>query len=364
MTLLPASTVVPARRAFTLVEMAVSIAVLGVVVAAVASSIRLTVAAIPDPASDAELRETGRRLAARIAGELATAVGTWRVGAADLEFTVADRDDDGEAERIRYTWAGTPGAPIRRWYNAVPVDLAPAWDFAITFDTPSRTESVPAVVTDAEVLLASYVGPASTEYRIESANWCAQLAQPRLPATAQSWEVTRVRVWLEKEGSPDGQISVQLRTVGSNGLPSSIIVAERPLAESTFGSSFAWQQVSFTGVAGRPPGSGLWIVLRHVSNTPSGVTETIDSKVANARAMAAVTSNSGSTWTAAPEGSLRYEVHGRVTRVTTTSGAVSRAEAATVRIALGPRAASGVSAATPVPARPELMSWIDEGYYP
>ena len=99
-----------------------------------------------------------------------------------LEFVVADRNNDGTAERIRYEWSGTAGDPLRKTINggaAVDV-LTSVYDFNVTLDQNAKTTTFTTTTDSAETVLLSNANPSGVSGKnIDSST---QIAQPIYPA--------------------------------------------------------------------------------------------------------------------------------------------------------------------------------------
>src|SRR3954468_2042008 len=74
-----------------------------------------------------------------------------------LEFVVADRNNDGNAEKIRYEWSGVAGDPLRKTLNgAAPVDVLPSiYAFTITLQQKAKTTTLTTTTDSAETILRS-----------------------------------------------------------------------------------------------------------------------------------------------------------------------------------------------------------------
>src|SRR5436305_8133500 len=103
------------RSAFTLVEVAISSVVLGIILVAVGSSLVVASKALPSDTSTAGSISSAGAIADRVAGEAAYALSVTELGPAAITFTVAPRGSDTGPETIRYAWAGA-GAPLTRQY--------------------------------------------------------------------------------------------------------------------------------------------------------------------------------------------------------------------------------------------------------
>ena len=154
------------RRAFTLVELTVSMAVMTVLMAGLASAIVIASRAIPDDQSPVSATLEGYDIAEQIAGELFCAQTMPERTATAVTFTVADRDNDTVAETIRYAWTGTPGDPLTRQYNGGTVVniIDSAYEFDLTYEIASIS-GTPSVVS-VEIALRAGAHPSA---RVETA---------------------------------------------------------------------------------------------------------------------------------------------------------------------------------------------------
>jgi hypothetical protein len=81
---------------------------------------------------------------------------------AAITFLLADRDDDKEAEVIRYAWSGTPGDPLTRQANGGSIEkILPSVEvFAIACEDGHVTESYASpLIESAELELIAYEEP-------------------------------------------------------------------------------------------------------------------------------------------------------------------------------------------------------------
>src|SRR5581483_935801 len=104
-----------AARAFTLIEMVVSLAVLSILVVVLGSALTLALKANGTGATNASDSFTAGDVADRITADLNVADNfTDRSTATAVTFTVPDRNNDGLDETIRYALSGTT---LSRQYN-------------------------------------------------------------------------------------------------------------------------------------------------------------------------------------------------------------------------------------------------------
>src|SRR3954452_8269972 len=72
-----------------------------------------------------------------------------------LEFVIADRNNDGTAEKIRYEWSGTAGDTLRKTVNGgTAVDVLPSvYAFTVTPLQRSKTTTFTTTTSSAETVL-------------------------------------------------------------------------------------------------------------------------------------------------------------------------------------------------------------------
>jgi len=105
-------------RAYTLVELVVSIAVMTVLVGGMGSVILIASSALPGRQSVHQNDIEAMDCLDQIAGELFYATSITEAGQNRITFTVADRGHgDPGPEAIRYEWSGTQGDLLTRQYN-------------------------------------------------------------------------------------------------------------------------------------------------------------------------------------------------------------------------------------------------------
>ncbi|MBN2477587.1 MAG: hypothetical protein JXB62_23470 [Pirellulales bacterium] len=304
------------RRGHTLVELAVSMIATGFLLVGMASAVYIaTQAAKPDAPTAAMLQ--GSMTAAEVLSDLRCAIALTERTATSVAFTVADRDTDDAPETIRYAWSGTAGDPLTRQYNAGPVVdvLANVQEFALDYQVKTIEEAQPPEDHEsAEILLAGHETAASAaDYAIKANVWIGQLIAPALPGDATAWKVTRVRFPARIHGASKGVTAVQLR-FASGSAPGSTVLQQVSMPESSLGSSYAWQEFSFSGAGGISPATSLCLVL--------GV-QTVDADLCDVQydsgggSDRVTSANAGTSWTYSASTSMLFAVYGTVTTQTT-----------------------------------------------
>ncbi|MDO8631262.1 MAG: prepilin-type N-terminal cleavage/methylation domain-containing protein [Phycisphaerales bacterium] len=124
------------RRAFTLVELMLSMAVMTVLLGGLASAMMIASRAVPDRSTPLGATLDSAYAADQLAAELFVAKTFTVRSATAVEFTVADRNNDTVDETIRYEWSGAPGAPLTRKYNiaAAVTVLSDVNEFGLGYD--------------------------------------------------------------------------------------------------------------------------------------------------------------------------------------------------------------------------------------
>ncbi len=315
-------------RAFTLVEMVLAASVTGVVMAACVSLTLIAGRAVPDSKNDpVAALSRANRAADLIADDVACATEVVAKSATSLELTVTDRDGNGVSDRVRYAWSGVVGEPLTRAYSvggptagqwlyedavAIATDVR---ELTFGFDTTRQPIEAASTAEGAEQLLFSMDGLLSLfGATVSSSNWRSQSFVPSLPSNATAWRVTRVRFKAKTSSTANGSMSVQIRR--GNGAPWDTPMASATVLESSFGSSYGWQEVSFNNATELPAGSNGHITFQWLSGSDSGnlQTSTLTSSLLGAAFY--TSSNSGSSWGAGLLTGLPCDVYGRVTRPT------------------------------------------------
>jgi len=250
----------PTRRAFTLVEAVVSLAITGILLTGLGSTILLANRALPEHENPQQAIVRGSVLIDDIVTELLTATTVTERTATTLAFTVADRDADGNPETIRYSWTGTPGDPLLRQYNnAVPVPVADnTQEFALghAYYTTTSTTTETVQSTTPETILASFtswagITPTETPKAVSSTNHVAQCFQIAPLPGATSLTITRALVWMNRDASAPSTFNAAIHRPSATGATTPAIV---PIASPTavpgafLSVSPTWCPITFSGV--------------------------------------------------------------------------------------------------------------------
>lgn len=335
---------VTCARAFTLTEVVVAIAILGVISVTLGSVMQLALKVAPSKADALTASLANQQVIDRMRLELGLSTALISSTATSVVFQIADRTGD-TPEDVSYSWSGTPGSPLQYTMKGRTTNCIDAVDqFNVAISTISRTStSGTSSVVSAEQLLAWYRGGTTgasgdnSDQVVTSSQNLAQIFSPRLAADATAWNVTRVRVWA-RMGSKSGTFALQLWGVASD-LPVTPSLASVTRSTTDLPTSYDWVSATFMTSPAFTPGQLVAIVIRSMTGG-SGTFITAratDTAVPDRFGQYAVSSNTG-TWTGTRDGSLAYEVYGTVTR--TLPIATTTAAGKVVTITLRPTGAS------------------------
>jgi type II secretory pathway pseudopilin PulG len=243
------------RRGHTLIELVFAMAASAVLLAGLGSVMLIARQVAYAPAASSRRLEASQ-IANQLADEVRAATFFVAHTSHTIEFVVADRNNDGTAERIRYDWSGTPGAPLNKTVNGgTPVALlASVQNFQLTYVLDTKTTTVTPAVDTTEALLASNTSISqSQQIPIGSASGLYSVAQslPAMsasaPAAATSWNVTRIDFRGSQYSQPNATLHLQVRSSGDPyDSPSSNVQGEMVIPEANISSSTAWNSVTFT----------------------------------------------------------------------------------------------------------------------
>ncbi|WP_442510617.1 hypothetical protein SH528x_002253 [Novipirellula sp. SH528] len=302
-----------ARRGMLLLELVVALVVSSIIIAGLHASLAISIRSIPDSDGSTASALRGTRIVDQLATELETAVYVTERSATTIGFTVPDRDGDGFAERIRYTWTGTPGGSLTRQYNgATPLAIAEDVDlFSLTPSFKSVAETYPTVgIEDAnESLLVDHYGTSGLENNdVRTADWLGQHFTMTLPAGAYSWRPTRVQ-FVAKRTSLFGVTRVQMRPATINLTPRSTVIEQVDLYNIITPDYYTWQSFNFSDIEPLPSGGAICLVLEPRYTNPSA---TLQSTTAAPGLLKS--SDSGTSWSYNTGKSLISRLYGKLTR--------------------------------------------------
>ncbi len=360
-------------RGFTMLELVVAMVASTFLLAGLGSVMFIARQVAYSPTAASRRTKTAD-IVSQISDELRYATIIFQQTPQILEFVVADRNNDGTAEKIRYEWSGTAGDPLRKTINdGTPVDvLTSIYDFSMVLQQTSKTTTLTTTTDSAETVLAANANVVGSNLRdIDATNFSAQQVNPAyfssVPANAISWNATKIDFVGRQNSSASETLTVQLRSSGDpiqppssadpNDGPTSSVLGQVNIPESSLysGGSGGWNTVTFASpirnlalnriyevVFMQASGSGQAMRLTYDDSAPSGVFESSDA---------------GASW--------RYmttrQIFGRIYGTYTTPGSsynLTRNYVSSVRLALqsGNQSHARIDDSIPLRNSPELLA--------
>lgn len=105
------------RGGFTLLEAMISTVIISILMGAMFSVMLIAARSLGGDGEAEENAFEGRQAVEQVTADLQLANRFLVAQPWEVEFTVPDRDGDGQDETIRYAWSGRPGDPLTRRYN-------------------------------------------------------------------------------------------------------------------------------------------------------------------------------------------------------------------------------------------------------
>ncbi len=258
------------RAGVSLVELLVAVSLSSVLFVAIGGTVAVAVMSLPHPSDGAVAHLDSAVSLQDLADELRFATSVTESSATLIEFTVPDRDGDGNDEVIRYEWSGTPGDPLIRQYNggAAHNHVESVQGFALSYVVDFAGE-----VQSAEQLfiLEDQTGFSAGGFaNIGVGDMAAATFMPTLPAGTLRWEITKVELYLCKSGNSNGVNAVELTEVAADGSPDETrVIQSVQVLESELPDDF--YPVAITAAGDLDPTLGKAVVVRPVSGNGTTV---------------------------------------------------------------------------------------------
>lgn len=314
----------PTRRAVTLAELIMVIGVAPLLFGVIASVLVIALHALPDKNDMGATAIDRRGRLAEFADEALGATAVSVASATEFAFTTQDRNSDGSLDAFSYSWSGTVGDPlVKRWPSGARQILFPAVrDCRFTYHrrTHSRVTEDDQTLSG-EVELFDWSDNTALAVAVTSKDdHIGQSFRPMLPAGAQSWTLTRVKLHIAKTHT-DAGLRLTVYETDSDGRPKGAALETAEIDGSELSWSYRWLDVTLSDVEDLLVGQRLAIVLASQGgNNRAGVRY-------HAWYDAAVTTpyggrflesdDAGATWTTQSDAALRMIVYGRYTTDTT-----------------------------------------------
>jgi hypothetical protein len=316
----------------TLAELAVSIAVAGLLAGTIVSSILIASHALPQRSAGTNAVSDDAALLQELAADLTEAISFTERSAKAVEFTVPDRTGDASPDVLRYAWSGTAGDPLTRQLNGgVASPLAPAVQtFSLTYlvEKVEVRQRQSTTHTSDLTLLAAFSGwtgiiPTTSSFPVRSSSWAAEYFEPAIPEGALEMTISQVSLYMQKKaGDPPGQLWVEIYAPG--GGSARILPSGAPLGSSarvsnaTLGGGFSWINFPFTDLRIPRPRGGYVLVVKTTTSGVAGRAYYLQAGSAPADSTIMLwTTDSGATWnpleSSMNQFDMFFQVHGTYT---------------------------------------------------
>jgi hypothetical protein len=259
------------RPGYTLAEMMICLPLLTLFISGAFSCLAIMRQTIDFQNGPGKARFQGALNVMRIGDDLRDALSFSIRNANDVEFTVPDRNGDAMDDKVRYSWSGTAGAPLLYKFNSLATETialdvnAFALSYQFGIDTAAPLEEELAILKYHD----DFPGAKNEDFKLESDKWIAQYIFPNLPPGGTFWTIKRLRFMAKREGGDiAGIIRVQITTADGSLKPTTTIVDQQTIPESSLDVDFGWVNVDFTSANQLDPTKGYCIVI--ASAAPSG----------------------------------------------------------------------------------------------
>jgi len=353
-----------ARSAFTLIEMALSMSLVGIVLISLSTMLALTMEAAPRPDDPATITRDVAFPVDLITEELSSAISIISVSPHAIRFRIADRDGDDQPETIIYEWSGKEGAPITRAVNAEkPIDLIKAAfdvDFAATTESHTLTTTgidggtgfEHELSADTSVLggIAAVVNSRLDTLR-EGEGYFQVLPTGNIPDGALFWVPEYVEVPLERNAE-GGRVRLELR-IEDDLEPTHLVIASTVLSTSDLDRE-SWVRLSVGGTLRLAPETKLGVMVVSLSGDRTVKTRVFQHFLFPHNPASRYTNNNGATWSQSVTTRMGFRFRGRYHEVTKQES-TSQTTVSSVRLRINPSPTDSTSISTmvsfPAPVR-------------
>ncbi len=314
------STFIPIRRhGFTLIELVLSLGVLGVLIVSMTSLMVLTSRAIPTSKDRDQQAVQVRDRLDSMDSDLSVATELSDVSATSITIKVPDRTGDTTSETITYAWSGTNGDPVTMSINAATPKavLNSVASFTLELSTDIRDVSIVSGIEESsEQLLDSYAGPTDTSDKATALQLHAQCVLPVLDSDVIAWRLTRFVHTIYRNAGQLTNYTVTVHASNATGSLDTLSIlggATRFLGTANANQTVP-QSFSFASLPWRSPNTSLWIAILPI--LPSAFEVPSQSKAPSTGYTAkGILSGPTKLWNIADyNGSYLYEAYGVVRR--------------------------------------------------
>lgn len=305
---------------FSLIEMVLSLTLVGLVLASLGSVLAFSMGAAPKPDDpSSRLQETQFPLSV-MNEEIASATSFTSIASHKIIFEVADRTGDASPDTITYSWDGTPGSPLLRTVNAsTPVAVLDEIDdlaFTATTTDHSFTTLYPGIETDFEYELSvdksvRSMAIARLNSRMRDINlnygYFQRFRTPDVPGDALYWSPDYAEVLMARIYAP-GAVRMELRLV-EDGMPTKTAIASRVVRTSDLGGE-SWVRIDVPGTLRLNPSDEIGIVLVCIEGHESAEIRVFDQVVFPSDYPLKRSNDAGETWGGAYTTRMAYRLVG------------------------------------------------------
>lgn len=209
------------RSAFTLTEAVVTLSISAILMGALGSAVYIAGFAVPTKTGAMSRVSDAAAVLEAMAVDIQYAQAILEYNSQAVTVLVADRNNDGAVERVRYSWGGA-GTSVMRQYNAEPAMavIHSPQEFQLSYTTATRTEQVDGVATEdaSETLLYEFASASGLRNKSMSGNtYVGQSFSPVLPGKAVGWKPTRFITSMRR--ALVGAVRWDLYLADADGLP-------------------------------------------------------------------------------------------------------------------------------------------------
>lgn len=362
---------VPARAAFTLAEVMVSVMVGGILMAGVASALVISSRAV-DPAGPTTAVTAAADVVEQMAADLYCAQSFNTRLPNDVEFLVADRNNDSSPELIRFVWSGTPGDPLLRFYNGVSYTAARGvQDFGVGIfsRTVTKQEMTASSSNTGSVMFATFtswtgITPVFVDMPMSTTNWISEYfqLQTTIPSTAFNVKITRVEMKIKRgsAATPILSVSIVRPKIAGGPLPGTSVLDVATVPTANISTSYTWVGADFANANVNYPENEFCILVKTTTSTAS-IQELTSNSAPTDVPILMWTSDSGGTWNPSSNRNrqdIAFNVYGSYDTRTAAQANVTRyfIDSARIVLRLNSNPTTAVRTTVPVANGPEVLT--------
>jgi Tfp pilus assembly protein PilV len=224
--------------------------------------------------------------------------------------TLPDRTGDLVDDQVRYTWTGTPGAPLLRQINTQPTQtILPNVQSLIVDSRVDTTTSTSSTSATSAVVHTQSSSSSTDDREITPSNLFGQFFFPTLPTNAVSWRPTQVQVQLRKDTTnASGMITVICFAATGNGWPTGTMIGTGMLNINTWSTTtYALRSIPITSTLSLSPSQGMTFVI-YKGTVPSNRKLEVQSTGSLGATGMMLSTDSGTSWIQDYSNELRHTV--------------------------------------------------------